>query len=93
MKHLRHIAKDLDSHAIRLQATRNDLADHHTVHPNKTQATVGRTLPQTTASTRVNAARASSPSAGKQAVQAGPPTESSAHTAPPPAHHPSAPGR
>ncbi|MGW3341200.1 hypothetical protein ACWDCL_27415 [Streptomyces sp. NPDC001009] len=93
VKHLRHIAKDLDFHAIKLQAIRNDLADHHTVHPNKAQATAGRTLPPTTASSRVNAARASSPSAGQHAVAAGLPTESSAHTAPSPSRPPSAPGR
>lgn len=93
VKHLRLIAADMDAHAIRLQAIRNDLADRHTVHPNKAQAAAERPLPQATVSTRVNAARASSPSAGKQAVPAVLPTELSAHTAPLPQRPPSVPGR
>ncbi|MFD8298817.1 hypothetical protein ACFV13_21630 [Streptomyces bauhiniae] len=93
VKHLSLIAADLNSHAIRLQAIRNDLADRHTSHPNKAQAAAERPLPQATASTRMNAARSSSPTAGKQALPAVLPTESSAHTAPPPPRPPSAPGR
>ncbi|MFJ4007331.1 hypothetical protein ACIPWL_28280 [Streptomyces sp. NPDC090023] len=93
VKHLRLIAKRLDSHAIRLQAIRNELADHHAVHPDHARAEAERTFPQAAASSRVNAALAPSPSAGQQAVPAGLPTEPSAHAAPSSARPPSAPGR
>ncbi|MFJ5938562.1 hypothetical protein [Streptomyces sp. NPDC093071] len=83
---LRLIAEDLDSYASRLQAIRNDLADRHIPHPEKTPAAQA-------VSARVSAALAPSPSAGRHTVRAGPPTEPSTPTAPPPARPSSAPGR
>ncbi|MCV2458234.1 hypothetical protein OEB94_02895 [Streptomyces sp. ICN988] len=91
--HLRLIAEDLDSCAIRLQEIRNDLTDRHTAHPGKDQTQARKTFPSAPASSRVGAALAPSPSAGQYALPAGPPTESSARAVLPPARPSSAPGR
>ncbi len=90
---LRLIAEDLDSYAIRLQAIRNDLADRHTAHPGRARPQADRTVLSASASSRVSAALAPSPSVGQRTVPAGLPTESSARTVLPPARPSSAPGR
>ncbi|MFC9854510.1 hypothetical protein [Streptomyces prasinus] len=91
--HLRLIAEDLDSYAIRLQAICNDLADRHTVRPDKNQTQASRTFPSAPTSSRVSAALAPSPLAGQYALPVDPPAESSARAALPPTRPSSVPGR
>ncbi|MFE1516826.1 hypothetical protein ACFW9I_08395 [[Kitasatospora] papulosa] len=59
----------------------------------RAQTQTGRTSPPTSASPRVSAALAPSPSAGQHALPDGPPTESSARAALPPTRPSSTPGR
>ncbi|MFD7130571.1 hypothetical protein [Streptomyces sp. NPDC059894] len=90
---LRLIAEDLDSYAVELRAIRNDLADRHTAHPKQAAAQASRTGPSSSASPRVSAALAPSPSLGQRTVPIRPPTEPSARTALPSTRPESARGR
>ncbi|MEU4658765.1 hypothetical protein AB0G32_33345 [Streptomyces sp. NPDC023723] len=90
---LRLIAANLDSYAIELRAIRDDLADRHTTHPDKAGAQASRTAPSVSASPRISAALAPSPSLGQRTVPIRPPTDPSARTAPPSTRPSPAPGR
>ncbi|MGW1104296.1 hypothetical protein [Streptomyces sp. NPDC002540] len=90
---LRLIAEDLDSYAVELRAMRGDLADRHTTHPEKARVQTERTALSASASPRVSAALAPSPSVGQRMVAVRLLAESSARTALPSARPSSAPGR